>query len=180
VAEGAELLAASEDLEAIGAVVGLMTEEDLEIGLEIARTAGELWAVSDVVELLEMPVLSAFLEQRGESLQEVAVEIILQAAGTRALSQVLGATSAKVGDLGAGEVAEGLVRGAASQAMAERLRAKIENTPLVFENGQLDLAAEGGGPGDGRRGGGRRSRHDRRGRRGPRRGRLVVFKAKST
>ena len=100
--------------------MGLMSVEDLESGLEVARTAGELWAVSDVVDLMEMPVLAAFLETRGELLQNVAVEIIVRAAGTRALSQVLAEEGDVVADLGVGEVAEGLVRAAASEAMAER------------------------------------------------------------
>lgn len=85
VAEGANLIAASEDIAALSAVVGLMGAEDLDNGLEVARTAGEL-------------------------LQNVAVEIILRAAGTRALSQVLIAESEAVADLGAGKVAEGIVR----------------------------------------------------------------------
>ena len=46
--------------------------------------------------------------------------MILRAAGTRALSQVLAVEGDVVADLGAGEVAEGLVRTAASEAMAER------------------------------------------------------------
>ena len=96
-----------------------MAAEDLELGLEVARAAGELWAVSDVVDLMEMPILAAFLETRGETLQQVAVEVIMQAATTRALSQVMGAQAEAVADAGAEEMAEGIVRMAASEAMAE-------------------------------------------------------------
>ena len=56
VAEGAEILAASEDVAATSAMVGLMSGEDLESGLALARIAGEMWAIGDVVELLQMPV----------------------------------------------------------------------------------------------------------------------------
>ena len=40
VSEGLELLEASEDVEMMGAIVGLMGEDDLERGLELARMAG--------------------------------------------------------------------------------------------------------------------------------------------
>jgi hypothetical protein len=65
VAEGLEMLEASEDVDLMGAMVGLMSADDLERGLELARMAGELWSVGNVVDLLEMPVLSAFLASRG-------------------------------------------------------------------------------------------------------------------
>ena len=32
----------------MGAIVGLMSKEELERGLELARLAGELWTISDV------------------------------------------------------------------------------------------------------------------------------------
>ena len=100
VAEGLEMLEASEDVDLMGAMVGLMSADDLERGLELARMAGELWTVSDVVDLFEMPVLSAFLEDRGEQLQKIAVDEILQAASNRALSHVMAATGAEIKELG--------------------------------------------------------------------------------
>jgi hypothetical protein len=135
VAEGAAMLATSDDIKGISAAVGLMGAEDLESGLEVARTAGELWAASDVVDLLEMPVLAAFLESRGELLQNVAVEIILRASGTRALSQVLTGAGEAVADLGDQEVAEGLVRAVASQVLAE------ESDELAAMTGEAEAAA---------------------------------------
>jgi hypothetical protein len=104
----------------MSAMVGLMSAGDLESGLEVARTAGELWAMSDVVDLMEMPVIATFLESRGESLQDVAVDIILQAAATRGLSNIMAAKGKSIAEMGAEEVAEGIVRMTASEAMAER------------------------------------------------------------
>jgi hypothetical protein len=135
VAEGVELIAMSDDIEALGAVVGLMSEDDLEQGMELARMAGELWTASDVVALLDMPVLATFLEQRGEWLQEIAVDIILRAGSTSALAQAMGETGARVADLGAQEVTEGLVREAASSALAT-------DSETLAEAGR-DLAAKG-------------------------------------
>jgi hypothetical protein len=144
VAQGADLLTASDDVAAMSAIVGLMGAEDLETGLEIARTAGELWAISDAVDLLQMPVLSAVLEDRGELLQRVAVDVMLRAASTRALSQVMATKSEEIAELGAEEVAEGVVRMAASEALAER----SEDLEIVgiglAERGEaeLEVAAE--------------------------------------
>jgi hypothetical protein len=87
-AEGAALLAASEDVGMLSVVVGLMSAEDLGRGLEFASMAREFWAVSDVEDLMEMPVLSDFLESRGENLQANVVYMILQSASTRSVTQL--------------------------------------------------------------------------------------------
>ena len=112
----------------------------LERGLELARLAGELWAVSDVVDLMEMPVLSAFLEDRSEQLQEIAMDEILQAAGERALSHLMAATGAEIRELGANEVAEGVVRGVAAAAMADRAEELAEAGAVLAEEGLEELA----------------------------------------
>ena len=97
VAEGAELLMASEDVGAMGAAVGLMSLGDLDRGLELSRIAGELQTLSDVVDTLEMPVLSAVLNDRGLLLQEISVDVILRAAAERSLSALMEATGLKSG-----------------------------------------------------------------------------------
>jgi len=119
-AEGAELLAASDDVATISAIVGLMGEEDLEQGLALARLAGELQAASKVVDLMVMPVLTGFLETRSAQLQDLAVDNILQSAGNRALARVLAAKGLEIEEMGIEEMAEGLTRIAASEAMEER------------------------------------------------------------
>ena len=103
-----------------GAVVGLMGEDDLERGLELARLAGELEAVGNVVSRLDMPVLFAFLANRSAHLQEIAADTIVRSAGSHALAKVIAAKGTEIGEMGAQEVAEGLTRMAASEALAER------------------------------------------------------------
>jgi hypothetical protein len=82
-----------------------------------------------------MPVLAAFLESRGEQLQKVAVEVILQAASNRALSNVMAATGAEIREFGANEIAEGLLREIAAEALAD------ESDALAAAG--VELAAEG-------------------------------------
>jgi hypothetical protein len=104
----------------MGAIVKMMSREELERGLELARLAGELWTISDVAGVLDMPVLAEFLEERGMRLQEIAVDQLLRYTGTRALAGALKETGKKIEALGEQEVTEGLVRVAVSEAAAER------------------------------------------------------------
>ena len=101
VAQGAELITESEDIELLGAVVGAISEEDLERGLEVARVSGELGAVAIVVDRIGMPVLSAFLADRGDQLLGVSVDAIIHAGGTRAIARALAETGGRVEALGA-------------------------------------------------------------------------------
>jgi hypothetical protein len=135
------MIAASDDIEALSAVVGLMSDDDLDRGMELARMAGELWTVSDVVALLDMPVLAAFLEQRGEWLQEIAVETILSFGATRAVAQAMGETGAKVAGLGAEEMLEGFARGMASDRLAADSEALAETGAALAAQGLIETAA---------------------------------------
>ena len=87
VAEGVDMLLKGGDVRAMGAIVSLMSREELDRGLELARLAGELRTIGDVVGLLDMPVLSDFLAERGMRLQEVAVDQLLRFTGTRWLAR---------------------------------------------------------------------------------------------
>ncbi|MBK8048289.1 MAG: hypothetical protein IPK16_14910 [Anaerolineales bacterium] len=118
IAQGAEMLATSEDIDVMAAVVGLMGEEDLERGLELARLSGELETVGEVMERMGMPVLAAFLADRGEILQDIAVEVVLRLGSTRALAQALAASGSDLRALGENEVGEGLVRMVAAEEAA--------------------------------------------------------------
>ena len=104
----------------MGAIVSLMSKEELERGLELGRLAGELWTVSDVVDMLDMPVLAEFLDERGMRLQEIAVDQLLRYTGTRALAGAIKETGKEIEAMGEQEVAEGAVRMAVSEAAAER------------------------------------------------------------
>lgn len=120
VEQGAALIAASEDVEAVSAAVGLMTVDDLDKGLELGRLAGELQILGRIVAELEMPVLSAVLSDRGNRLSELAKETILRAAASRSLTELIEATGNRIGDLGVNEIDEGILRVAASDIAASR------------------------------------------------------------
>jgi hypothetical protein len=114
------MLAASEDLEAMSALVAVMGAEDLEHGMALARLSGELRAAYAIVRRLRMPVLASFLSDRSERLNFMAVDAVLRASGTRALGTALAATGKDIGELSAEEVAEGVTRLIASAALEER------------------------------------------------------------
>jgi hypothetical protein len=79
-----------------------------------------LWTVSDVVGIMDMPVLAEFLEERGMRLQEVAVEQLLRFTGTRALAGAIKQAGQDIEAMGEQEVKEGLVRMSVSEVAAER------------------------------------------------------------
>jgi len=142
-AQGAELLADSDDVKTIGAMISLMSAEDLEGGMELARLAGELSAVGLVTERLQMPVLAAFLDARGEQLEQIAVNAILRSSSNRALAQLAMAKGMKIEAMGAEEVAEGLARMVASEAMAERSAELAYTSAVLAEEGveQMEVGA---------------------------------------
>jgi hypothetical protein len=85
----------------------------------VARVSGELSTASAVVERMGKPILAAFLADRGEKLQGLAVDVIMRLGAMRALAQGLAESNARVGELGANEAAEGIVRIAAAGKAAE-------------------------------------------------------------
>src|SRR5262249_7125095 len=104
----------------MSAMVRALSAKDLERGLATARIAGEFAAVGDLARRMGMPVLAAFVTDRSNKLRGISVENLLQYSGTRALSDAMSSAGARVGDLGAGEVAEGITRMAVAGRMAER------------------------------------------------------------
>ena len=104
----------------MSAVVGVMSEADLEHGLQLARLSGELRVAGDIVDLLEMPVLAGFLESRSDRVNGMAVNSVLRSTSTRALAAAMAATGTDLASLSAENVADGIVRLAAADAMAER------------------------------------------------------------
>ena len=84
-----------------------------------SRVSGELATASVIVDRMGKPILAAFLADRGEKLQDLAVDVIMRLGAMRALAQSLADSSAKIGELGANEAAEGFVRIAAAGRAAE-------------------------------------------------------------
>ena len=78
VAQGAELLDASDDLAEMSAFVAAMSTEDLERGMDLASLYGELTVAGDVMAELGLPVMAAFLADRGQWLREIAVDELKQ------------------------------------------------------------------------------------------------------
>ena len=141
IAQGADLLSTSEDIDLLAAVVGVMGEEDLDRGLQLARLAGELAMASRVVTILDMPILAHFLADRGEQLQDFAVDLVLRLSSMRALSGAIADTGAIVGEMGADEAAEGFTRLAVAQTAARASeQMAVEGIDLMAEG--VDQAAE--------------------------------------
>jgi hypothetical protein len=78
VAQGAELLDASDDLAEMSAFVAAMSTEDLERGMDLASMYGELTVAGDVMAEMGLPVMAAFLADRGQWLREIAVDELRQ------------------------------------------------------------------------------------------------------
>lgn len=149
VAQGAEMLVAAEDVATVSAVVGVMSLTDLDRGMELARISGELQAAGSLVEKLKMPLLAAFLGDRSGKVSQIAVESIMLASANRALAAATAVTGKQLTELSANEVAEGIVRLAASEALAEGSKAMAEESGNLAATGrdevvmadQLDTAA---------------------------------------
>ena len=109
-AQGGELLSASEELAIQSDIVKEMSAEDLDHGMKLASIAGQLWATSNVLSTLDMPMFSDFLDDKGQELQDLAVEVLLRSGATRALATAMAETGAEVGELAVDEVAEGIGR----------------------------------------------------------------------
>jgi hypothetical protein len=108
------------DVRTMGAIVGLMSREELDRGMELARLAGELSVAADVVDILQMPVLAEFLADRGERLQDIAVDQLLRFTSTRALAGAIKEAGEDIEAMGETEIAEGQLRVAVAGVAAER------------------------------------------------------------
>jgi hypothetical protein len=117
VEQGADMLAASDDIAVQSTLMSALSAGDLRRGMEIASVSGELRAVADVLAILGMPVVSDFLVDKGEQLQEVAVRSLLRFGATRALAEAMADTSSEVRTLAENELYEGSVRLEASEAL---------------------------------------------------------------
>ena len=140
VAEGVEALIASEDIDVQSALVGMMSAKDIARAMELGAVSGQLAVAADFVEAREMPVLAAFLEDKGNLLRKFAVDSILRAGATRALAQAMAATGSKIADLGANEIAEGLIRMAVAEEGAERSADLFADGAMNAVAGEEELA----------------------------------------
>ena len=119
VLEGTQVLAASQDIASQSLAAAALSAEDMDLGLALAGIAGQLGAVTGVVESLGPSVIAGFLDARSEQLRQLAQTVILRAGVTGALARALVKTSSAVAELGEEEVAEGEAELAASREEAE-------------------------------------------------------------
>ena len=120
VEEGVEMLMKGGDVKAMGAIVKLMSKEELERGMALAQLAGELSVAGQVVGILDMPVLAEFLQNRGQQLQDIAVDQLLRFTSTRALAGAIKEAGQDIEAMGEQEIAEGELRLAVSEVAAQR------------------------------------------------------------
>jgi hypothetical protein len=135
------MLATSEDIAVMSAIVRALSADELDRGLATARFAGEFAAVGDLAQRMGMPVLAAFLIDRSSKLRGIGVENLLRYSGTRALSEAMARAGARVGDLGAGEVAEGATRLAVAGHLAGRSEELSTEGAVQAELGAIELGA---------------------------------------
>jgi hypothetical protein len=106
--------------------------------------AGQLHVAADIVSAREMPVLAAFLEDKGNLLRVFAVDTVKRAGAGRVLAQAMAETGEKVGDMGANEVAEGLIRMAVAEEAAERSTDLFADGAMNAVGGEEALAVAAG------------------------------------
>ncbi|MGD8858323.1 MAG: hypothetical protein PVG33_18450 [Chloroflexota bacterium] len=139
--EGAEMLAASEDIAAQSAVIGLLDDEDLADAMDIAAISGQLFAISELLEAVAMPVLAAFLEAKGEELHDIAVDAIFRYNASRAVREAMADTSADLGAMGEQEIAEGAVGLEAAGQLADQDDEPADDVDVAQE--QYESVEEG-------------------------------------
>ena len=103
------------------AEVTVVADEEGQAGVSLARTAGDLWAAGDIIHLMNLPALAAFLESRGERLQKLATDVLQRAGQTEAVAQARNAQRAELAKLSDRELAGRVARRVAAAAMAERI-----------------------------------------------------------
>jgi hypothetical protein len=141
VAQGSELLSASEELAIESAIVSEMSADDLDHGMKLASIAGQLWATSNVLSKFGLPLIADFLEDKGYDLQDLAENVLLRSGATQVLATAMAETSAEVGELGVGEVAEGFKRFAKSEALENQSDLLADAGEQLTEQGLEEVVA---------------------------------------
>lgn len=139
-AQGEEMLETSENITALGQAVRLLSADELQHGLALAGLAGQLATASDVVDSLAMPVLAEFLSRSSRQLRGLAVDDLLRARGTRELAQEIRRSGSQVASFGSTEMAEGLLRMAASKGFADESVAMASTGAEQVAEGLAELA----------------------------------------
>ena len=139
--QGAVALGAAEDAAAVGALMAAVTADNLDRGMLLASLSGQLRVASDVVDLMNMPVLSEFLGVKGRQLRGLAVNEIGRAMAAAALAQGMDAMADRLAALGLGEVAAGLQELEASDALLDARDAAASAGVRTAAEGVAELSA---------------------------------------
>ena len=142
--QGADMLAASEDIDSMTTVVHSLNEDDLDDAMEIGSISGELAVISDVLATMDMTTLSEFLLDRSQRLRELAVDNILRYGALRALTETLGETGDTMARLGEEEIAEGTARLDLAEAVTANSQAMAIAGEEMIAEGLATLAAAQG------------------------------------
>jgi len=119
VAEGVETLEVAEEVGVVASLAAAVTFDDLERGMVLAAMSGQLRVASDIVDLMRMPVLTAFLRQKSYQLRGLAVNEIGRAMAAAAVAEDLESLRDRLAGLGLAEVGQGMEEFAAADALAE-------------------------------------------------------------
>ncbi len=116
---GAATLEAAEETADVSALVAAVSADNLDRGMFLASLAGQLDVASNVVELMRMPVLAAFLDVKGRQLHGLAVNEISRAMAAAALAEGMQALSDRLAAIGLCEIAEGISEIEAADALLD-------------------------------------------------------------
>ncbi len=119
-ASSAQLFQTSNEIGALSATADRLSEGDLAGGLELARVAGDIGAVSLVLSQLEYPTLAAILQACSERLRDLSAEELVRANRVSEMANALVSAGAEIEALGQDEVEAGVARLILAKAMAER------------------------------------------------------------
>jgi hypothetical protein len=142
--EGEQTLEAAGEVNTLARMARSLSALDLDRGMILAGMSGEMTVAADVVHLIGMPVLTAFLRRKSGQLRGLAVNEIGRAMAAAAASDELTDLRDQLASLGLAEVAEGMteiVRGGELEEAAGRIAvagAERAATGRV----ELDLAKE--------------------------------------
>ena len=116
---GAATLEAAEETADVSALVAAVSADNLDRGMFLASLSGQLGVAANVVELMRMPVLAAFLDVKGQQLRGLAVNEIGRAMAAAALAEGMDALSNRLAAIGLSEIAEGISEGEAADALLD-------------------------------------------------------------
>jgi hypothetical protein len=88
-----------------------------------------------------MPVLSAFLADRGDQLLDISVDAIVRSGGTQAIARALAEAGGRVEILGEAEAAEGIARLVVAEGIGERSDELAEEGAALSYDGFEEMVA---------------------------------------